>query len=296
MGWKGRDVIAIRDFSKDELLHVLDVAHRFQREQDPVLSGKVLASCFFEPSTRTRLSFESAMHRLGGRVIGFADGATTSQAKGESLQDSMRVISSYADVIVIRHPQAGSAKVAADVAEVPVINAGDGPNEHPTQTLLDLYTIQKLQGRIDGLNIGFIGDLKYGRAMHSLARALKHFKVNMFFISPQSLAAPEELLHGAVQTADVQQVLPELDILYATRIQKERFPSVDEYNAVKNCYSLMKSHLVNAKSSLKILHPLPRVDELHPELDSTPFAAYFEQAANGVPVRQALLSLVLGAR
>ena len=295
MGWKGRDIISIRDFSKADILHVLDVAQRFEQKQEMLLQGKVLASCFFEPSTRTRLSFESAMHRLGGRVIGFSEGACTSQSKGESLHDTMRIISSYADVIVIRHPQVGSAKVAADAAFVPVINAGDGPNEHPTQTLLDLYTIQKLKGMIDGLNIGFVGDLKYGRTVHSLAHALTHFNVNLFFVSPQSLAMPAELLHdGDVQTFDLNQVLPELDVLYATRIQKERFPTLHDYNQVRHSYCLDKSILGKAKPDLKILHPLPRVDELHPELDNYPHAAYFEQAANGVVVRQALLGLVLG--
>ena len=302
MGWKGRDVIAIHDFSKADLLHVLDVAQRFEQNFGNLLSGKVLASCFFEPSTRTRLSFESAMHRLGGRVIGFSEGACTSQAKGESLSDSVRVISSYADVIVIRHPQVGAAKVAADAASVPVINAGDGPNEHPTQTFLDLYTIQKLKGRIDGLNIGFIGDLRYGRTVHSLARALMHFKVNLFFVSPLSLAMPEELLHELDQVGtsytravDLNCVLSELDVLYATRIQKERFPTLQDYNQIRHTYCLDKDILSIAKQDLKIMHPLPRVDELHPELDNYPHAAYFAQAANGIPVRQALLSLVLGA-
>ncbi len=302
MGWKGRDVIAIRDFSKSDLLHVLDVAKQFEQKKEQLLQGKVLASCFFEPSTRTRLSFESAMHRLGGRVIGFSEAASTSQAKGETLHDTIRVINSYADVIVIRHPQAGAAKVAADAASVPVINAGDGPNEHPTQTFIDLYTIQKLKGRIDGLNIGFIGDLKYGRTVHSLARALAHFKVRLFFISPQSLAMPEELLHeldraqvSYAQTDNLNKIIPELDVLYATRIQKERFPTLHDYDQVQHSYCLDRSILSKAKADLKIMHPLPRVDELHPELDKYPHAAYFEQAANGIPVRQALLSLVLGA-
>ena len=223
--WKGRDVIAIKDFSKADLLHVLDVAQRFEQNPQPLLKGKVLASCFFEPSTRTRLSFESAMHRLGGSVIGFSESKTTSQAKGESLHDSIRVISSYADVIVIRHPEIGSAEIAANASPIPVINAGDGPNEHPTQTLLDLYTIKKLKGTLDGLNIGFVGDLKYGRTVHSLAKALKHFNSKLFFISPQSLAMPEEFINkDSVQTDNLNKVLPELDILYATRIQKERFP------------------------------------------------------------------------
>ncbi len=299
MGWKGRDVIAIRDFSKADLLHVLDVAGRFEEKQESLLNGKVLASCFFEPSTRTRLSFESAMHRLGGRVIGFSDAVSTSQAKGETLHDTIHVIDSYADVIVIRHPEAGSARIAADAASVPVINAGDGPNEHPTQTFLDLYTIQKLQGSIDNLNVGFVGDLKYGRTVHSLARALQHFKVNLFFVSPQTLSFPEELLNelktNVVQTSDVNEVLPQLDVLYATRIQKERFPTLHDYNEVKHSYRLDKSIISKAKQNLKIMHPLPRVDELHPELDSCSQSAYFEQSANSIPVRKALLSLVLGA-
>ncbi len=302
MGWKERDVIAIRDFSKAELLHVLDVAERFEKSPQSLLQGKLLASCFFEPSTRTRLSFEAAMHRLGGRVMGFSDASTTSQAKGESLHDSIKVISSYADVIVIRHPEAGAAKIAADASSIPVINAGDGPNEHPTQTFLDLYTIRKLKGSLDNLNIGFVGDLKYGRAVHSLVRGLQHFKVKLFFISPQSLVMPEEALKELdqahvpyAQFEDINHVLPELDILYATRIQKERFPTLQDYDKVRHSYCLDMSILAKAKPGLKIMHPLPRVDELHPEVDSCSHAAYFEQAANGIPVRQALLSLVLGA-
>jgi aspartate carbamoyltransferase catalytic subunit len=301
MGWKGRDVIAISDFSKADLLHVLDVAERFEKSQQSLLQGKLLAACFFEPSTRTRLSFEAAMHRLGGKVMGFSDASTTSQAKGESLHDAIKVIGSYADVIVIRHPQAGTAKIAADASSVPVINAGDGANEHPTQTFLDLYTIRKLKGRIDDLNIGFVGDLKYGRAVHSLVRALQHFRVRLFFVSPQSLAMPEEALKeldGAnvpyAQFEDINQALPELDVLYATRIQKERFPTLQDYDKVRHVYCLDKSILAKARPELKIMHPLPRVDELHPEIDSCQHAAYFGQAANGVPVRQALLSLVLG--
>jgi len=299
MGWKGRDIIAIRDFSKAELFDVLDAAQQFEVNTEPILQGKVLASCFFEPSTRTRLSFEAAMHKLGGRVIGFSEAASTSQAKGESLHDTIKVIGSYADVLVMRHPQAGAAKIAADASSVPVINAGDGPNEHPTQTFVDLYTIRKLKGKFDGLNIGFIGDLKYGRTVHSLARALKNFKVNLFFISPQSLAMPEELISelagiNLIQTPDLQKVLPQLDILYATRIQKERFPTLQDYNTVRHSYCLDRNILLKAKPELRIMHPLPRVDELHPELDQLQHAVYFEQAANGIPVRQALLSLVIG--
>jgi len=298
MGWKGRDIISIKDFSKTDLLHMLEVARQCEEHAEQVLQGRMLASCFFEPSTRTRLSFEAAMHRLGGRVIGFAEAGSTSQAKGEMLQDTIRIISSYADVIVIRHPQAGSAQIAADAADVPVINAGDGPNEHPTQTFVDLYTIQKLAGTLDGLNIGFIGDLKYGRTVHSLLRALRHFTSRMFCVSPKSLALPEELLHelgtDISQTTNLGEVLPELDILYATRIQKERFPTLEDYQAVRHSYCLDRAALTTAKPTLKVLHPLPRVDELHPELDQTAQAAYFLQAANGIPVRQALLSLVLG--
>ena len=299
--FKGRDIISIKDFSREDLIQVVETAIRFENSNRQLLAGNILATLFFEPSTRTRLSFESAMTRLGGRVIGFADPNVSSTKKGESLHDSIKVIDGYCDAIVIRHPEAGSAKVAADAAEVPVINGGDGPNQHPTQTLLDLYTIKKEKGKISGLNIGFLGDLKYGRTVHSLACALSKFNCNMSFISPSSLRMPKEDLReldkagiNYVEEDDLFRVSKQLDVLYSTRIQKERFSSEKEYNKVKNAYILDKSLLRSTKISLKIMHPLPRVNEIKPELDAFPNSVYFRQAHNGVTVRKALLAMVLG--
>ena len=303
MDFKGADIISIRDFSKEDILHVLDVAAEMERRQEAqLLAGRVLATLFFEPSTRTRLSFESAMRRLGGIVIGFADPDTSSTAKGETLSDSVRIVEGYSDVIVLRHPLEGAARVAADSAGIPIINAGDGANQHPTQTFLDLYTILKTKGTLDGLKIGFLGDLKYGRTVHSLARAMSHFESELYFVSPPSLGMPPDELEelrekGTVlhQHESLSEVCGELDTIYCTRIQKERFVDPVDYEKVRGGYRLTADALADAKSDLKILHPLPRVDELDPELDKTEFAVYFEQARNGIPVRQALLALVLGA-
>lgn len=302
MNFKNRDIISIRDFSKDEILHILKTAQKMDKKPDPaLLKGKVMASLFFEPSTRTRLSFESAMTRLGGSVIGFSEPGTTSLKKGETLWDTIKMVEKYADVIVMRHPVEGAARLAAEATEMPVINGGDGANQHPTQTLLDLYTIQKAKGRIDGLNIGFLGDLKYGRTVHSLAIALSHFNTTLYFISPEALKMPDSYLEELgkkrikyYEETDLMKAVGKLDILYATRIQKERFPDPMEYKKYAGIYKLDKSILPHVKPSLKIMHPLPRVDEMHPELDETPHALYFEQAGNGIPVRQAVLSLVLG--
>jgi aspartate carbamoyltransferase catalytic subunit len=302
--WANKDLISIKDFSKDELLKVIDVAAEIEANKERycnLLSGKILATLFFEPSTRTRLSFEAAMHRLGGGVIGFAEPEKTSIAKGESVEDTMRIISGYCDAIVIRHPDAGSARKAADASAVPVINAGDGANEHPTQTLVDLYTIMKTKGTLDNLRVGFVGDLKFGRTVHSLAFALSHFNSKLFFISPPSLKMPdehlEELKRRGVEFVDEEElgkVSNDLDVLYMTRIQKERFLDAEDYAKVKGIYRLDKGFLKNTKPELKILHPLPRVDEINPELDGCEQSIYFEQAHNGVPVRQALLALILG--
>ncbi|MBM4078104.1 MAG: aspartate carbamoyltransferase [Planctomycetes bacterium] len=302
-GFAQRDIISIRDFQKDELLHVLAVAAEMEKSPCPgLLAGKLLATLFFEPSTRTRLSFESAMKRLGGQVIGFADASTTSTAKGESLSDSVRIIEAYCDIIVVRHPLEGAARLAADAANVPVINAGDGTNQHPTQTFLDLFTIQKTKGKLEGLTVGFLGDLKYGRTVHSLAHALAFFQTEMYFISPPQLRMPahllEELKESGVtchQVESLEKVGDKLDVLYCTRIQKERFGDPVEYEKVRGAYRLQPDMLARVKPDLKILHPLPRVDELDPSLDSSDNAVYFQQARNGIPVRQALLALVLGA-
>jgi aspartate carbamoyltransferase catalytic subunit len=301
--FKGRDIISITDFSREEILHILDVAKSIEENPSPtLLNGTILASLFFEPSTRTRLSFESAMYRLGGKVLGFADAAISSISKGETLADTARIVSTYCDVIAVRHPVVGTAKVFADNADVPVINAGDGPNQHPTQTLLDLYTIRKAKGRMDGLTVGFLGDLKYGRTVHSLVSALSLFGTKFYFVSPHSLAMPEEQLKELRdagieyhETEDFYSSLRHFDILYDTRIQKERFLDPAEYEKHKGIYVVDRRIIGYAKKDLKILHPLPRVDELSPELDNTPYALYFQQAKNGIPVREALLALVLGA-
>lgn len=298
-GFRGRHVVSADDFTKDDLLFLLDTASYFEGDVGPRLAGKVLATLFFEPSTRTRLSFESAMHRLGGNVIGFSDEKATSRSKGESLADTIRMVECYCDVIVIRHPQEGAARLAAEHARVPVINGGDGSNQHPTQTFLDLYTVRKATGRIDGLRVGFLGDLRYGRAVHSLAKALTHFDVEMTFVGPPMLRLPGEIRATVGATGrpwrEVESLedVAELDVLYVTRIQKERFPDVAEYERVKHAYRLERAVAERYGPDLKILHPLPRVTEIAPDVDDLPGALYFEQARNGVTVRKALLSLIL---
>ncbi len=293
-----RDVISMADLSKSDIEAILNAAQSLQQQPRPdLLLGKILAVCFFEPSTRTRLSFETAMLRLGGSVIGFSEASTTSAQKGESLSDSMKIIGSYADAIVIRHPAEGSARLAAEAADIPVINGGDGANQHPTQTLVDLFTIRQLHGTLDNLHIALAGDLKYGRTIHSLAIGLSHYHTRLYFISPPELSLPEETA-DALRKAGVKfsyhtqwaDILPKLDIAYMTRLQKERHLGMDYQSFV-----LREADLQGAKDSLRILHPLPRVGELDPAIDSTKFAAYFTQAANGVFVRQALLAKVLGA-
>ncbi len=294
-----RDLISINDFSKKELELILSTAERFERDKrTDLLQGFILASCFFEPSTRTRLSFEAAMHRLGGSVIGFADGHTTSAKKGESLYDSMRVIGNYADLIVIRHPEEGAAAMAARATDKPVINGGDGANQHPTQTLVDLYTILKCQGKIDHLHIGIAGDLKYGRTVHSLVLGLSHFAIHLHLTCPKNLELPPSILNllqerGLPVTIHktFSEMIPHLDILYMTRIQKERLP---EGLLFENRCMLKSADLQRVKANLRILHPLPRVDEIEQTIDDTPYAAYFEQAANALPVRMALLALLSG--
>ncbi len=303
--FKQRDIISIRHFNKEELLYILDLARHMEGyDHSDILKGKMLASLFFEPSTRTRLSFESAMKRLGGTVIGFAEPGVSSMAKGESLSDSVKIIAGYCDIIVLRHYLEGSARLAADVVDVPVINAGDGANQHPTQTFLDLYTIQKTKGTLEGITVGFLGDLKYGRTVHSLAYALSHFNAEMYFISPSSLRMPkdciEELRQRKVTCHETESLLgisKKLDVIYCTRIQKERFADPVEFEKVRGVYRLSRAHLeeMGTKNDLKILHPLPRVDEMDESLDETDFAVYFHQARNGVPVRKALLASVLGA-
>ncbi len=301
MSLVGRSLIRVDDFSAAEIQHVLNVAetmHTRLRERQLLLAGRILATAFFEPSTRTRLSFESAMQRLGGGVIGFADAGTSSAVKGETLADTARIIESYADLIVMRHPLEGSSKVAADYASKPVINAGDGGHQHPTQTLTDLFTVQKARGDINGLHIGLCGDLRFGRTVHSLLSALRHYRVKVTCIAPDSLQLPERYQppHLEVEfVREVEGVLPDLDVLYVTRIQRERFPDASEYEAVKGSYVIDAELLERSKPELLVMHPLPRVDEIAYNVDPDRRAAYFGQAAYGVPVRMALLALLLGA-
>ncbi len=301
--FKNRDIISIRDFSKADLLHVIKIAkHMEKKQRSDMLKSKIMGALFFEPSTRTRLSFVSAMEQLGGKVMGFASSSVTSIKKGETLWDSIKMVEHYVDVIVMRHHIEGAARLAAEASSKPVINAGDGSNQHPTQTLLDLYTIQKTKKKIDGLHIGMVGDLKYGRTVHSLTIALSHFKnVTLYFIAPDALKMPRSYIEflnqkgiKCYETPDLLKYSKKLDILYVTRIQQERFPDPIEYEKLKGIYRLDKSLLPHIKKDMRIMHPLPRVDEISPELDQTDHALYFEQAANGIPVRKALLALVLG--
>ncbi|MDA0120414.1 aspartate carbamoyltransferase [Vibrio sp. T11.5] len=298
-----KHIISIPELSRNELELIVDTAARLKAEPDPtLLKNKVVASCFFEPSTRTRLSFETAVQRLGGTIIGFDNGGNTSLAKkGETLADSVQVIASYVDAFVMRHPQEGAARLASEFSNgVPVVNGGDGANQHPTQTLLDLFSIYETQGTLDNLNVAFVGDLKYGRTVHSLTQALAKFNnVRFFFIAPEALAMPdyicEELEEADIQFSmhnNIEDVVPELDILYMTRVQKERFDE-SEYAHIKSAFILTADTLKEARENLRVLHPLPRVDEITTDVDKTPHAYYFEQAENGVYAREALLALVL---
>ncbi len=302
MKFPHRDIISINDFSKEDILSVLDVAKKMEKKASPtLLKGKILATLFFEPSTRTRLSFVSAMEKLGGQVIGFGSPDSSSIKKGESLWDTVKMTDKYADIIALRHPLEGSARLASEASSKPVINAGDGANQHPTQTLLDLYTIQKAKGTLNNLKVGILGDLKYGRTVHSLAIALSHFNPEFTFIAPDALQMPRSYLDMLNKkkiryrvTQQMMEPLGGLDILYVTRIQQERFPDPLEYERYKGMYKVDKKILGHIKKDMKIMHPLPRVDEIDPALDSTEHALYFEQAANGVPMRQALLAILLG--
>lgn len=299
-----KSLISIQDFSKEEILHVLDVAEEFEQDKSQTfLSDKVIACIFFEPSTRTRLSFETASNRLGARVIGFSDTANTSMKKGESLKDTIKMVSNYVDLIVMRHPLEGAARYASEVASVPVINAGDGANQHPSQTLLDLYSIRKTQGRLDNIDINMVGDLKYGRTVHSLLQALSHFSPEFTFTAPEELKMPQEykdfLKEKGIpyrETASLMEYINSADILYMTRIQQERFTDLVEYEKVKNVYSLNSSMLSDVKPNMKILHPLPRLHEITQDVDNTGYAYYFKQAENGMYVRMAIISYLLGKR
>lgn len=297
-----KSLISIHDFSRDEILHILDLAEKFEKNPfQPVLKGKIVACIFFEPSTRTRLSFETAANRLGTRIIGFSDAGNTSVSKGETLKDTIKMVSNYADIIVMRHPLEGSARYASEVSSVPVINAGDGANQHPSQTLLDLYSIRKTQGRLDNLNINMVGDLKYGRTVHSLLQAMSHFNPNFVFTSPEELKMPQEyksylnkLSIPYKETKELKDCIKESDILYMTRVQQERFTDAIEYERVKNCYSLNAAMLDGCKENMRILHPLPRVNEIATDVDESRHAYYFEQAGNGVFTRMAIIAYLLG--
>lgn len=303
MKFKGRDIISIKDFTREEIDYILKIAAAMEpiaKSGSDMLQRKILATLFYEPSTRTRLSFEAAMHKLGGSTIGFAQAEIASVKKGENLADTIRVVESYADVIVLRHPLEGAARLAVEFATVPIINGGSGAEEHPTQALLDLYTIVKEKGRINGLNVALMGDLRYGRTVHSLAYALSLYNVRLHLVSPESLRMRKEVLEvikkriEVMQKTEIEKILPELDILYVTRIQKERFPDLAEYAKVKGVYKIDLETLKNAKKDLTVLHPLPRVGEIAAEVDETPHAKYFQQVWNGVVTRMALLGLVLG--
>jgi aspartate carbamoyltransferase catalytic subunit len=301
---KSKDLVSIDDFSTEDILHILDLTEEFEKQPvSKLLDGKVVATLFFEPSTRTRLSFESAVNRLGGRIIGFSDVSSSSVSKGETLNDTIRTVNNYCDLIVMRHPIEGSARFASEIATVPVINAGDGANQHPSQTLLDLYSIRKTQGRLDGLNIFMVGDLKYGRTVHSLMMAMSRWNVTFNFISPEELKMPDEyklylenLGIKYYEHNDFTDIISRADIIYMTRVQKERFSDPIEYEKVKNVYVLRNSLLKNTKSTMRILHPLPRVNEIHQDVDDNPKAYYFEQTLNGVYTRQAILCSLLGIK
>jgi len=304
MEFQGRDIVSIEDFSRREIDYILDVSKSMEplaKKGSDMLQGKILATLFYEPSTRTRLSFEAAMLKLGGGNIGFADSDIASVKKGENLADTVRTVENYADAIALRHSLEGSAKLAAEFAKVPIINAGTGAEEHPTQALIDLYTMRREKGTIDGLKVAVVGDLRYGRTVHSLAYALAMYNIELYLVSPQLLRMRKDVLQtikskiSVTEDANLETIMPQIDVLYVTRIQRERFPDAEEYAKVKGTYKIDLKTLKNAKKDLIILHPLPRVDEITPEVDNTPQARYFKQVCNGVVVRMALLSLVLGA-
>lgn len=309
--FKGRDILSTRDFSLQEIEQILEIAEKMWpvaakdevagARMSELLKGKVLAALFYEPSTRTRLSFETAMQRLGGKVVSVTGMESSSLVKGETLHDTARVIENFADVIAVRHPKAGSALEMAEAIPVPVINAGDGPNQHPTQSLLDLFTIKKEQGKIDGLTIAMIGDLKFGRTVHSLCYLLAHYKVQLVLVAPDGLKMPQDitdhLKKNKIQyreTESLDQGLKESQVIYMTRIQQERFETPEEYKKYKGVYVLTAGQIENYDRKKTIMHPLPRVDEVARDVDNLPGAAYFRQVQNGVAVRMALLAMVLG--
>lgn len=295
--------VTIADLSKEKILYMIKLAQEFEKHPNrEILKGKVVATLFFEPSTRTRLCFETAANRLGARVIGFSDAKVTSATKGETLKDTILMVSNYADVIVMRHYIEGAAQYASEIAPIPIINAGDGAHQHPSQCMLDLYSIYKTQGTLENLNICLVGDLKYGRTVHSLIMAMRHFNPTFHFIAPKELAMPNEYkiyckehnIKYVEHTAFNEKIINEADILYMTRVQKERFSDLMEYEKVKNVYILKNDMLANARENMKILHPLPRVNEIEYEVDSNPHAYYIQQAQNGLYAREAIICDVLG--
>jgi aspartate carbamoyltransferase catalytic subunit len=301
---KNKSLISITDITKEDYKTILDLAEKFEKKpKQKILENYVVASLFFEPSTRTRLSFESAASQLGAKIVGFTDASSSSVKKGETLKDTIMMVSNYADIIVMRHPKEGSSRYASEVSSVPVLNAGDGANQHPTQCLLDLYSIRKTQGTLDNLHVAFVGDLKYGRTVHSLVTALTNFNTTFHLVSPVELKLPSSVKRfikeknlDYFQYTELDEVIPKVDILYMTRIQQERFSDPLEYEKVKNSYVLRNSMLDDSKPNLRVLHPLPRVNEITEDVDSNPKAYYFTQALNGVYVRQALLALTLGVK
>lgn len=298
MDKSSRSLVSLEKLTKDDILEILHQASLFEKEPNrKILDGKVVATLFFEPSTRTRLSFETAVNRLGGRVIGFSDATTTSSSKGETLKDTIMMVSNYADLIVMRHYLEGAALYASEVSPVPIINAGDGANQHPSQTMLDLYSMQKTQGRLEDLNIYLVGDLKYGRTVHSMLGAMKFFNPTFHFIAPDELKMPEEYkqfcrnnnIRFEEHSTFNEETIADADIIYMTRVQKERFTDLMEYERVKDAFILRNDMLRNTKPNLRILHPLPRVNEISQDVDQNPKAYYFQQAQNGLYVREALI-------
>jgi len=304
MEFQGRDIISIEDFSRQEIDYILDVSKYMEPiafKGSDMLKGKILATLFFEPSTRTRLSFETAMLKLGGSYIGFADAAVASITKGENLADTVRTVENYADAIALRHSLEGAAKLAAEFSRVPIINGGTGSEEHPTQALIDIYTIRKEKLKVDELKVAIVGDLRYGRTVHSLVLALALYGIDLYLVSPESLRMRKDVIRTiknkipVTEDANLETIIPQIDVLYVTRIQKERFPDAAEYAKVKGAYRIDLKTLKSSKKDMIILHPLPRVDEIAAEVDNAPQARYFQQVWNGIVVRMALLSLVLGA-
>lgn len=300
---KKSNFVTIADLSKEKIMYMIEMAQQFEKHPNrELLKGKIVATLFFEPSTRTRLSFETAANRLGARVIGFADPKITSGTKGEMLKDTILMVSNYADVIAMRHYIEGAAQYACEIAPIPIINAGDGAHQHPSQCMLDLYTIYQTQGTLENLNIFLVGDLKYGRTVHSLIMAMRHFNPTFHFIAPEELAMPNEYklyckengIKFVEHTDFNEEIIADADIIYMTRVQKERFSDLMEYERVKNVYILKADMLTGVKPNMKILHPLPRVNEIAYDVDETPYAYYIKQARNGLYAREAIICDVLG--